>query len=211
MGAKGAHSLLCTQLHVFMSTMRERCFHVHNCIPQIACLPGITFHTKAERGVCTRGTFLCREIQLLLLSIMEEKKEPTLKSNIIFLWNKAFAAIWMFLRGEGISVEQSAAHEALRLSLHLHLLLLLHGEAVRDERLQSFYHGWHTLNISPSTISLQKWVLRYECWELGSAITHASQLIPAWLLPVFDSSRLSLAMLHYWLQGVENVTLDPRK
>lgn len=48
----------------------------------------------------------------------------------------------MFLRGEGISVEQRAAQEALHLSLylhlhlHLHLLLLLHGEAVCDERLQ---------------------------------------------------------------------------
>lgn len=51
--------------------------------------------TLKLRGGCAHGaqTFLCGEIQLLLLSIMEEKKEPILKSNIIFLQNKAFAAI----------------------------------------------------------------------------------------------------------------------
>lgn len=60
--------------------------------------------------------FQCREIQLLLLNTMGEKKEPTLKSNIIL-------------------------HLHLLLLLFLFLLLLVHGDAVYDERLQSFCHG----------------------------------------------------------------------
>lgn len=56
------------------------------------CLPGriaeCALRTKAESRECTHSaetSFLGKEIQLLLLHVREETKEPTLKSNIVFL------------------------------------------------------------------------------------------------------------------------------